>query len=406
MRPRTFFLLILVLLLGAVAVILFVLTQLGQNGLGDLPARLAPAEDVPPAVVEETDEEAPPAQPEPDPTPVIRLVPVIVAAVDLPAGQQLTAELLATELRPSDNIALVGNYAFDNKDVLVGQFLKRDVSRGQEILGGMVAMNPNELLTMGSDLSLYIDRGRVAVAFPINRYSGIAYAARPGDRVDVLMSLDFVNIDPEFRTALPNHMQRVDQLALDEGRAFLFPAEAQGRLELAPVIDLAGQVAPHGGLNAEQIPRRATQLTLQQVEVVWVGTWANPLAGFEQAFVSEPLLTPAEDETRPIANDENGVDDEEPPPERPEARPDIIILSLTIQEAMALKWAQETGVNIHLALRAQGDTSSFLTTTISLPQLEQAGLVTIRPFGDFALEPRADEAPRPELPPVPGSFNP
>ena len=95
----------------------------------------------------------------------------------------------------------------------------------------MLALDPTDLATSGSDLSLYVDQGNVAVAFPINQYSGAAFAMRPGDQVDVLMSLPVVELDPEFNTKLPNLTQRVDDLALAEGRDFLFAESLEGRLE-------------------------------------------------------------------------------------------------------------------------------------------------------------------------------
>jgi Flp pilus assembly protein CpaB len=396
MRPMTFVLLILILLVGAVALIFFFLSP-GNGALGSLlPGAPTPIPIV--TDVGENGDEVTQVQPLPTPTPAVRLVPVVVARASLSAGQRLTADLLTTELRPDDNLALqvIPAITYQNPDELVGRILKTDVAAGKEILSSFLALQPTDLVTMGSDLALYVDRGRVAVAFPIDRYSGVAYALRPGDQVDVLMSLNLVELDEEFQTALPNNLARVDRVALEDGQSFLFAPEAEGRLQLLNVINLVAQIGPQGGLNAVQIPRQVTQLTLQQVDVIWVGNWRNPAADMEQAFRAEPV--PA----RP--------GEAQPPPEehllRPEPIPDMVILGVSLQDALTLNWAQVAGLNIQLALRAQGDNSVFVTTSVSLPQMAEQGPLTIPAPGRWGVDPRVDLVPTPGLPEVGPEFGP
>jgi hypothetical protein len=259
----------------------------------------------------------------------------------------------------------------------------------------MLALNTTDLSTMGSDLALYVDQGRVAVAFPINRFSGAAFAMRPGDMVDVLMSVNLVMLDEEFQTLLPNTWERIDTTALEEGTAFFFPPETAGRLELIPLINVVANVKP--GVDEEQIPRRITQLTIQQAEVLWVGTWFDPSTQIQEfqadAVVPQPLPTPNEEGVVPPVPTATR--------ERPEQRPDLIILSLTAQDALALKFALETGVDIDLVLRAQGDTSVFFTTSVSLPQMvEQGGLIVPEPLEE-GLQPPINEVPAPSVPDLP-----
>jgi hypothetical protein len=264
----------------------------------------------------------------------------------------------------------------------------------------MIALSPTDLASMGSDLSLYVDQGNVAIAMPIDRYSGAAYAMRSGDMVDVMMSLSFVKIDEAFQTALPNFDQRVNPFALDEGRTFLFSPIAQGRLELIPGVNLVASIGPGGQGERSfgdllQIPRRVTQLTIQQAEVVWVGTWG---------MASDDTQAPQPDQAQ-AAQGEQAAPEAAPTatPEfaRRETRPDIIILSMPPQDALALKWAMDRGVDIDLALRSQGDTAVFATTSISLPQLIDQGGLTIPERGGNDLHPRADDVTPPEVPAVP-----
>jgi hypothetical protein len=78
-----------------------------------------------------------------------------------------------------------------------------------------------------------------------------------------------------------------------------------------------------------------------------------------------------------------------------------VILSLPAQEALALKWALERGVQIDLALRAQGDETVFETVSISLPQIVEQGDLRVPEPSDFDLHPRADQVPPPSVPAQP-----
>jgi Flp pilus assembly protein CpaB len=393
MRTRTFLLFILVLIVAAVAVVLlFVFGNLGELiGIGDN------EQEATPQVVED---DGPAEEPElPPPTPTTPpLSTVVVARIDIPVGTTITAELLETELRPDDNIAVQAGYVFNDVEDVVGRIARTNIDRSQEILDSMVALTPTDLLSMGSDVSLYLNTGNVAIAFPINRYSGVAYAMRPGDRIDVLISIPFVKIDPEFQTALPNLDWRINDTALAEGNSFLFEPFAQGRLELVEGLDIVGTIGPSGqdAWNPEngdllQIPRRATQLTVQQATVVWVGTW------------EDPLKLQAEQQKREQEAATAGVPIPTPIPilERREQNPDLVILSMTAQDTLVLKYALDRGLDIDLALRAQGDSSVFITAAVSLPQLvEQAGF-TIPDRGEFDADPRADDVPPPSIGPNP-----
>lgn len=390
MRGRTFLLLLVVVAALAVTVVLVATnTDLltGLLGSGDTTVAQTTDDGVDDAVA---------APPTPTPLP---LTGVVVTKIDLPVGQRLTADVLELQQRPDDNIAVQAGYVFTDIEDLIGRIIVKDIGAGQAVLDSMVALTPRDIASMGSDLSLYMDSGNVAIAFPINRYDGVAYAMRPGDNVDVLMSLNFLKLDEEFQTALPNLEVRVDQEGLLDGQPFLFSGHAQGRYELVPGVNLVGSIGPgnqdalfseEGGVI--QIARRATQLTVQQARVLWVGTWSDPQEAerlHEEAVnaalaAGQPLPTPLPSRL-----------------ERSEEFPDVVILSMSAQDALVLKWAMDRGVDLDLVLRAQGDNSVFVTTTVSLPQMIEQGGLTIPVETDFGLEERAEEVERPSLPPNP-----
>lgn len=395
MRPRTFILIIFVLLVAVVAVV-FYLVLSGSLDIGGLLGGTT----APPTAVSEDGPDT--AQPAATPTPSVRFEEVVVTSIDVPLGQRVSEEFLEIELRPDTNIAVQAGYTFNDIEEVADRIARVPIAEGQAVLNSMIALSPTDLASLGSDLSLYVEQGNVAIAIPINRYSGAAYAMRPGDLVDVMMTLSVINVDPAFQSALPNLTRRVDPFALQEGGAFLFEAMNAGRLELIPGVNLVASIQPSeegapGFDDLLQIPRRVTQLTIQQSEVVWVGTWDETVIAGEapdeiQVQTGEdPVGEPATD-VEPTAVPEFA---------RRDLQPDLIILSMTPQDALAFKWALDRGIDIDLALRSQGDTEVFATTSISLPQLVDQGGLTIPDRGENDLHPRADDAEPPSVPAAP-----
>jgi Flp pilus assembly protein CpaB len=396
-RTLVLLIVVLVVLAAAFAVIYFV-SPCGSFLTDWLPRcdeEPAQAEDQPAeAPVAEEDSATPvPAEPTPTPTPEVQFVDVVVADVNLPIGERIRADIIRVVRRPEENVAVVGGVTFSEKDEIVGRILKTDVSRGQEILAPMLALSPSDLTDQGSDLSLYVDEGRVAVAFPIDLFSGAAFAIRPGDLVDAIMTLRLVEVDEEFTTIRPNIWERVVEQRLLEGSGnFLAQETSEGRLELIPGINTVAVVEPGDG--KDQIPRRTTQLTLQQMEVLWMGTWREPRNSLRQEFNANAQINQAPSDATPVP----GVVPTPFPKERPENRPDLVILSMSAQDALTLKWALEAGITIDLVLRAQGDTTPYITASVSLPQVLEGGIIAVPETGEFSLEPRIDEIPVPGVP--------
>ena len=422
MRLKIFIPIILILIIVAIGVGMFVM---GRNGTGPLAGMLS--DDTASAEATTAAESLEPGVPPPTATPVLHLIEVVIAKTDLPVGTELRPDLMEVELRPETNVALLGQYTISDTEELVGQFARVNVSKGQEILKPMVALSPDEVASFGSDLSLYLNQGMVAVAFPINKFSGAAYALRPGDSVDAMMTMSFIDVDPEFRTALPNLVSRVFEPDLLAGSAFLFPdpsdpAALAGRLEHLTLINKTTEIIPanpfaipgeEGAADiARAIPKRVTQLTLQQAEVVWVGTWRGPLD--EQAEEEDEVIAAAEEEASGIdlgiggddeaATAEEGAADagEEPTPLpiRFEETPDVVILSMFPQDALSLKWAMDRGLDIDLVLRAQGDVMVFTTTSVSLPQLVDHSGWIITEGTTIDLSPHPEDAEAPYLEPI------
>lgn len=375
MRPRTFILLILVLIVFACAVLIAVslYTGAGDAFIGGLrpgqPGQATPSVSLEPSL--------------PPPTATPSMQPVVVAKVLLPVGEILTSEVLEIEMRPITNVALVGGYTFTGTEQLVGRILRTDVARGQEILQPMLALNPTDIAAFGSDLALYVPANQVAVAFPIDQLSGAALAMRPGDTVDLIMTLRSVPLEAEFQTGLRNFLELVDPDALLEGEDFLFPKILYGRLEFIDAINQVGVIIPNefndptvnaDWLPGNPVPKRVTQLTIQQATVLYVGQWIDPrrLEREQEAAQAAAQATAAAvsagGEAVPIVTPT-------PIPSRLEDTPGMVILSMSVQDALALKYARERNVDIALVLRSPGDQTVFVTTSVSLLQMVDQGII-------------------------------
>ncbi len=198
MRLRTFILLILVLLV--LALLAFMLVFRGGDilsrftgGGGDGAAIVTPAPDTGTGAEPGVE----PGLPPPTPTPVFQ--EVVVAKIPLPIGQKITERMLKTEIRNSTSVALQGGYTFTDTAQVAGMIARVPIARGQEILTPMLAVDPTNVASFGSDLSLFVPLGEVAVALRLDPNSGAALAMRPGDQVDLIMTLRTVSIDQVFR---------------------------------------------------------------------------------------------------------------------------------------------------------------------------------------------------------------
>jgi len=341
-RGRTFILLGLVLLLGALAVFLFASGQ---------PQPAA----TPVATVE--------------PTPAIQLVKIVVAAQNIPRGKLITADAVYLADWPRDSVP---PGAFNNLEDVLNLIARTDVLFNQPLMDVMLTNDRAQLTTFGSDAALLIPNDKRAVGLPIDQMASVGYALRPGDHVDVMVGFWLVDVDRDGQyPVVPFNRALVDELV------------ASG---MTP--ETAANLVAQQASSAKPFLRLSTQLVLQDVEVLSVGEWkdATPIPRFTPGAPQLPTPTP------PPQAAPNATATPTPAP------PNMVILVVSPQQALILQWLRESDAIIDLALRGTTDRAPADTTTVSLQYLFENFNVTLPPKLDFVINylPSANTAACPE----------
>jgi len=358
-RGRLLILVGLIILLGVVGVVVLLPQIQGSQGGGGQATR-------PPEVTA-----APTATP-------IQLVEIVVAIQELPRGLRIPpvdpnnpeAGAVRIERWPVESAPF---NAYTNIEDVVGKIARTDIPRGAPILSTMLVDSLLDMSDIGSDAAAVMPPGRVAVALPMDRLTGVAYALREGDYVDVIMSFLFVDIDEEFQSILPN---TITLISFDEqGNVVPGASGIEGRLD----VGLGGSPVVVGP-SEDQRPRLLTQRTVQAAWVLRVGDF--PLEGgyIGNTPTPRPSPTPADQqqqqgEQRPVAA---------PTPLPP---PNIITLAVTPQDALVLVWAIESRFPITLALRAATDISQIPTQPVTLQYIMSNYNISVPERLPYSLEP-------------------
>ena len=300
-RGRLLIILGLVLGLGTAVIVLFFLTQ----------GTTTPAE-------EQLDELTALVTPTGVPT-----QKVWVALQPIPRGGDFVEGTIGLRDWPTSNVPpdVIGDTA-----ETIGRVATTDIVQGMPILRSMLAEKG-----AAGQAALLVPEGRVAVTFPINEQSSVAYAIQPGDFVDVLIMVSLIDIDTDFQTELPNRIRFYTSGDPESGGAcsFVLGEIDDGRFERPPGLacERTGTIVYP---REAQRPRRLAQLTVQAAKVLRIGPW-----------IDVPTFVP------PV----EGGGEEIPPPPPP---PTIITLAVDPQDALVLLWARKSEMYMELALRAPG----------------------------------------------------
>lgn len=305
----------------------------------------------------------PESTPLPTATPII-FVDLVIAVQELPRGIIIPPNAVAIRPWPQDAAPFNG---VSNLEDVIGKRARTDIFREQPILSNMVVEDLTGAAHVGSDAAAVLPDGLRAVSIPVDRLTSIAYAPQDGDRVDLIISLLFVDVDEAFQSIVPNKITlfRIS----DEGIQLLEGIE--GRVDstsLGPVI-----VGP----SERQRPRLVSQMTIQDALIIHMGNF--PIDG---RFIGvPPTPTPV-----PVEGQE-GQGGTPPPPTPTPPRPDIVTLGVTPQEAVVLTWLIEAKVPVTLALRSASDTARTATTEVTLDYMMGQYGITLPGKRPFTIEP-------------------
>lgn len=349
-RGRLLILIAFLIIVGAIAVVVLL------PRLGSTPA---------PTTLGGTQTASNVQQPQQDIPTAIPFVEIVIAVQDLPRGFRITEN--AVQLLPWPEASAPFNAIFSLEDV-VGKIARTDIFREQPILANMLTDDFTSLANVGSDAAAILPDGLLGVSIPVDRLTGVAYAPRDGDRVDVILSMLFVDVDDIFQTIAPNNIT-LFQISED---GIELTQTLQGRVDsttLGPAII---------GPSERARPRLVTQRTVQDALVLHVGEF--PLSG--KLLGQPPTPTPV-----PAEGDDGGGQRGTPVPTATPKLPDIITLGVSPQDAVVLIWAVESRLPLTLALRAAGDSARTSTSAVSMDYIMSTYSIDPPAKRQYALEP-------------------
>jgi pilus assembly protein CpaB len=235
---------------------------------------------------------------------------IVVAAQDIPLGTTITAPMVATKDvpiadKPADSFALPA--------AVIGKIVRTDVTSG----GYISTLTFSDTASL-VDVSQLLDSGLGAVSVQVDQVTGVGTLIKPGDRVDVVLSMNDAAKNP-IVVAAPKGTQ---------------PTTSVGAFE--PINPL---------LNSTTV-----KVLVQNVQVV--GTILPPSTAQQGAAQGT-----TGGGTAPAATTLNG-------------QAQIVILALTAQQAELVRFTQLDG-NLSLVLRSpkDKDAPAVKTTGITLRQL-------------------------------------
>ncbi len=362
-RGRILILLAFILLLGALALFLLL------RGLGGG----APAE--------------PEAEGTPAPFPGGE-AQIVIAAQDISRGAEIPSDGVILSPFPADFV--VETMVTDLEQV-IGRRARMDIARGVPITTGMITEEAGDLLGTGSDAAIAIPSGYTAISIPMTRLSGVAFALRDGDQVDVIIAMTLVDLDPDFQTILPNETG----IIMGAGGTEEFPAptitspvdvgdvDTLGRVIVDEETEQLIYVVP----SERQRPRLVTQRLIENATVLHVGTFPLP----EEELAGEVVPVPEQGVGAPPPEGQQAA-----PPEPP--KPDVVTLIVSPQDALALNWAMKAGADLILTLRGPDDGTTTETTSVTLQYLVENYGIAVPSKLPYGIEPRIDAPVQPVLP--------
>jgi len=365
---RIFIVVILLLVVGGIAA--FVILR-NQGGVAPVPGGTPVVQNNNPAATA-----APTSTPAPTAEPTIEIV---VALQKINRGQRITPDVIVVRAWPENSAPLS---AIVDPELVIGMIARTDIERESPIKNTDLALDLANLASVGSDASAVMPPGTRMIAVPFSNLTSNGYVFQPGDRVDIVMSALFVDLDEDFQSILPNDIQFM--VLTSEGFTLAQPVD--GRFDTIPFSYTLGDqlqsafpviIRP----SEKARPRLVTQMAVQDALVIHVGNFpedgrlfvpgsANPASAPDGA--SEATATPAAAQTTgtPVVE-----------------VPFFVSIAVSPQEALVLSYFIQANVPINFLLRPANETGLATVQQVDLDYVMNAYRITVPRKLPYGLEP-------------------
>ena len=123
--------------------------------------------------------------------PSVSLKPLVIVKTSIPARSVIDASQLVVEDVPTQGYPQGGFSTIQN---VVGSVALLNLSTGDLVVSAMLerpsSQDLSKGISTGSTTALTVPDGKRAVAIPIGLVSGVGYVVKPGDHVDVLVTME------------------------------------------------------------------------------------------------------------------------------------------------------------------------------------------------------------------------
>jgi len=147
--------------------------------------------------------------------------PVVVASANIPVGTKIDASMVTVKDFPEGGV-LPG--AFDNSEAVVGQITTVRVVAGEQVIADKITSTGENLEAFGDNppVALVVTEGLRGTAVEVNSIVGAGGNLRPGDYVDVILTVKIKAGEPGDTTATGSDqiastvVQNLRVLAIDQ----------------------------------------------------------------------------------------------------------------------------------------------------------------------------------------------
>jgi pilus assembly protein CpaB len=180
--------------------------------------------------------------------------PVVVASVNIPLGTKIDASMVTVKDYPEGGV-LTG--AFNSPDAVIGQITTVRVVAGEQVIADKITSTGENLESFGDNppIALVVTEGMRGTSIEVNEIVGAGGNIRPGDYVDVILSV-------KTKVDLGPNEQGYDQIAATVVQNLQVVAVAQA-------VSASGADAPEEQKDGDKLATSVTLMgTPSQAEVL------------------------------------------------------------------------------------------------------------------------------------------